>query len=84
MQTDAHTLLTAEQFEALARLMRLHPGSARDAARLVMVSGWDVASAASHSGAYLVNAEQAVMSAWDALELARVAAGQCPTETPGA
>lgn len=38
--------MTDKQFDALAQLLRLRPGSAREAARLVLVDGMTQADAA--------------------------------------
>lgn len=42
--------MTNDQFDLLARLMRLRDGSAREVVRLVLVEGLDVQTAAAQEG----------------------------------
>lgn len=66
--------MTAAQFAALADLMSLRAGPARDAARAVLVDGLTQATAAAQTGASRQSVSQAVGRCQRALELARVAA----------
>lgn len=43
---STHTTMTIDHFNALAQLLRLRPGPAREAARLVLVDGMTQADAA--------------------------------------
>ena len=65
--------MTPEQFEALAKLMRLRQSSAsREALRLVLVDGLTHAAAAEQAGCIRTDVTQLVTSARRTLELARV------------
>lgn len=61
--------MTPKQFDALATLLRMRPGSTRDAARAVMVKGLSVADAAREVGTPYVQAYKAVQRARKGLEL---------------
>lgn len=70
--------MTDPQFTALARLLRLRAGPAREGARLVLVEGWrqvDAAAAVAISPAALGNAVARVRRGVD---LATTAAGTVP------
>jgi hypothetical protein len=62
------------KFDALARLMRLRPGPAQDAARLVLVAGMSTPAASRAVGMSYPTAHQAVKRVKTGLELARKAA----------
>ena len=62
-------MLNAKQFDALATLLRMRPGSTRDAARAVMVKGLSVADAAREVDTPYVQAYKAVQRARKGLEL---------------
>lgn len=63
------------QFTALAQLLRLRPGPAQDAARLVMVQGLPTPDAARQVAMSYVAAHRAVKRVKDGLDLAKIAAG---------
>ena len=65
--------MTAEQFTALAELLRLRSGPAQDVARLVLVKGLSVPDAARELGMGYHLAYKAVKRAQDGLALARKA-----------
>lgn len=67
--------LTAEQFDALATLLRLRDGPVRAAARLVLVDGDRQAEAARRAGTLPQHVYRAVKACRRGLNLARVAAG---------
>lgn len=66
--------MTAEQFAALAELLRLRAGPAEVVARLVLVDGLSVPEAARTAGLEYVAAHKAVKRAQAGLALARRAA----------
>lgn len=67
--------MTAEQFAALAGLLRLRAGPAQQVAYLVLVDGLAVPEAARQVGLEYTAASQAVRRVKRGLELARVACG---------
>lgn len=67
--------MTADQFTALAELLRLRTGPAQDVARLVLVEGISVPEAARSAGLEYTAAHQAVKRAQRGLELAQRATG---------
>ena len=67
--------MTADQFAALAELLRLRDGPAQEAARLVLVDGLKPADAARATKVTPQAAGQAVKRARAALKLAQTAAG---------
>lgn len=70
--------MTNPQFEALAQLLRLRQGPARDVVRLVLVYAATVPEAAREVGMEYQAAYQAVRRAKTGLELARTALGERP------
>lgn len=62
--------MTAEQFAALATLLRLRPGPPLDAARLVLVDGLSIPDAARQAGAVYALAYKTVQRANKGLDLA--------------
>lgn len=64
--------MTAEQFDALAELLRLRAGPAQAAVRLVLVDGITVPDAARQAGVEYRAAFQAVQRARKGLKLARM------------
>jgi DNA-directed RNA polymerase specialized sigma24 family protein len=67
--------MTPEQFAALAELLRLRSGPARECARLVLVEGRKTPEAAEAVGMQYRAAAAAVQRARSGLELAKTAAG---------
>lgn len=67
--------MTDPQFTALAQLLRLRPGPAQEAAKLVMVQGMSTPDASRQAGMSYVAAHRAVKRAQDGLALAKIAAG---------
>ncbi len=67
--------MTEAQFDALAQLLRLRPGPAQDAARLVVVQGLPTADAARAVGMDYRAATYAVKRVRAGLELTKIAAG---------
>ncbi len=68
--------MTPAQFDALARLLRLSPGStSRELARLVLVDGLTQTEAATRLGATPQAAHNAVQRVREGHDLARQAAG---------
>lgn len=63
--------MTADQFDALAELMRLRNGPAKGAARMVLVDGFTVPDAARVQQMSYQAAHQAVKRAQRAMELAK-------------
>ena len=55
--------MTSEQFEALARLMRLRASPSREALRLVLAGGMSQSAAAHHVGIPASNVSRQVASA---------------------
>jgi DNA-directed RNA polymerase specialized sigma24 family protein len=68
--------VTAEQFTALAQLLRMQDGPSLTAARLVLVDGMRNAEAAALAGITPGGAHNAVTRMRRGLELATVAAGR--------
>lgn len=64
--------MTPDQFDALARLMRLRASPSRWALRLVLVDGMSQSEAADQAGIPRSNVTRQVTSARRTLELARV------------
>jgi DNA-directed RNA polymerase specialized sigma24 family protein len=71
---DRHDM-TAQQFDALAELIRMRPGPSREAARLVLVDGAPLKLAASAAGITVGGTSNAVQRVRRALGLAKIAAG---------
>ncbi len=67
--------MTADQFDALAALLRMQSGAARECARLVLVEGAAQADAAGQTGLSRQAASQSVKRARSGMALARRAAG---------
>lgn len=67
--------MTAEQFAALARLLRLRTGPARECARLVLVDGLRQVDAARATGLSEQGAANAVRRVRAGFRLAKTAAG---------
>jgi hypothetical protein len=67
--------MTAAQFAALAQLLRIRTGAARDAAELVLVCGHTPSTAAGATGLSLAGVCNAVSRVRRGLELARLATG---------
>jgi hypothetical protein len=67
--------MTADQFDALATLIRLQASASREAARLVLVDGATVTTAAVRTGLTRQGASQVVLRCREAIELARVVVG---------
>jgi hypothetical protein len=67
--------MTDAQFTALAQLLRLRPGPAQDAAKLVMVQGMPTAEAARAVGMDYRAASYSVKRVRAGLELVRLVAG---------
>lgn len=70
-----HSAMKLEEFNALAKLLRLREGAARDVAQDVMVTGANVPAAATEHGLPYVAAHKAVTRVRKGLELARRACG---------
>ena len=70
--------MTNDQFKALADLLRLRTGPAKECARLVLVEQTPTAEAARASGISYKAAHQAVKRARSGLELANKAANPDP------
>lgn len=66
--------LTEGQFAALSKLLRLRDGGSAEAARLVLVDGLTITSAAERLGMTYRAAHMAVSRARAGIELARVVA----------
>lgn len=69
--------MTADQFRALAELLRLRAGPAQEVARLVLVEGMATPDAARTAGLEYTAASQAVKRAQRGLGLAGSAVGLC-------
>lgn len=67
--------MTPDQFAALAELLRLRSGPARECARQVLVEGQSTIEAAASLGMQYRAAAAAVQRARQGLELAKLAAG---------
>ena len=67
--------MTGEQFEALARLLRLRQGPQREAARLVLVDGLRQTDAARMAGCSASALGNTLRACRAGLELARLATG---------
>lgn len=67
--------MTPEQFEAIARLLRMRGSPSREVARLHYVDGMPVADAARQAGLSYNAAHQAVKRVADCLADAMIAAG---------
>ena len=65
-----------ESFNALAQLLRLRPGPAKEAARLVLVDGFRPAAAARQTGCTPQSASNTLARCRKGLALARVAVGE--------
>jgi len=75
MSTHKTDEITPAQFDSLAQLLRLRPGPAREAARLVLVAGLTAGDAGRAAGIEYRFAHRAAARARRGLELARSAAG---------
>ena len=73
------TMITDEQFDALAELLRLQNGVRREAARLVLVEGLRPADAARQAGTTPQTVNSALISCRRGISLAQIVAG---TSTP--
>lgn len=71
--------ISADQFEALATLLRMRDSPARDAARRVLVEGAGTTEAARAAGTGPQNVHRAVTACRRGLDLARIAAGYTST-----
>lgn len=69
-------MMTAEQFAALADLLRLRQSASREAARLVMVDGLSTGAAAELAGVSSQAVSNALASCQRGIELARRVVGQ--------
>lgn len=69
--------MTEAQFAALAKLLRLRPGTTCEAARLVLVHGRSAQEAAQVVGIEPRLVARTVKRVQDGLEVAMVAAGLC-------
>ena len=67
-----------ESFNALAQLLRLRPGPAKEAARLVLVDGCRPAAAARQTGCTPQSVSNTLARCRKGIELARLAAGAQP------
>ena len=63
-------MMTADQFDALAELLRLRQSASREAARLVLVDGLRTGEAADHTGITSQGVSNAVASCQRGIELA--------------
>lgn len=63
--------MTNDQFDLLARLMRLRDGSAREVVRLVLVDGLDVQAATAQEGISYKTGHAAVQRAKEWLDAVR-------------
>lgn len=69
-------MMTADQFDALAELLRLRQSASREAARLVLVDGLSVGDAAARTGISSPAVSNALASCQRGIELARRVVGQ--------
>ena len=69
------TMITDEQFDALAELLRLQNGVRREAARLVLVAGLRPAEAARQAGTTPQTVNSALVSCRRGIALAQIVAG---------
>ena len=69
------TMITDEQFNALAELLRLQNGVRREAARLVLVDGLRPADAARQAGTTPQTVNSALVSCRRGIALAQIVAG---------
>lgn len=68
--------MTAAQFAALAQVLRLRTGPAREAARLVLVEGMRPVDAAALAGCSAASVSNTLAACRAGLELAQAAAGE--------
>ncbi len=68
-------MITSEQFDALAELLRLQNGVRREAARLVLVDGMKPADAARQAGTTPQTVNSALVSCRRGIALAKIVAG---------
>lgn len=68
-------MMTNEQFDALAELLRLRGGASQEAARLVLVNGLDRATAAQRAGVTADALRKCLKRCEEGLALARIACG---------
>lgn len=68
--------MTQTQFDALAQLLRLRDGAAREAARLHLMEGLSAPESAAAAGLSYRAAWQAIKRATDGLALAQIATGR--------
>ena len=69
-------MMRPESFDALAQLLRLRQGPAKEAARLVLVDGYRPAAAARQTGCTPQSASNTLARCRKGLALARVAVGK--------
>ena len=69
-------MMTIEQFEALAELLRLRGGASQEAARLVLVEGMQPSAAARLAGTTPQAVSNTLASCRRGLELAALACGR--------
>ena len=67
--------MTADQFEALAKLLRMKPGDVQNAVRAVLVDGVQQSDAARANGVTRQQVGNSVRRCRDGMALARAAAG---------
>lgn len=67
--------MTDAQFDALAELLRLRNGGAREAARLILVEGLGVTEAGARAGVSRQSAGEAARRCREGLELVRRVVG---------
>lgn len=72
---DGRGIVTADEFTALAQLLRLRGGPAQECARMVLVDGLAVPDAARRAGLSANAAYNAVARAREGCALARAACG---------
>ena len=73
-------MITSEQFDALAELLRLQSGVRREAARLVLVNGIRAADAARQAGTTPQTVHSALVSCRRGIALAKIVSGFSPPE----
>ena len=69
-------MMRPESFDALAQLLRLRQGPAKEAARLVLVDGYRPAAAARQTGCTPQSASNTLARCRKGLAIARVAVGK--------
>ena len=76
-------MMTRDQFNAIAELIRMRDGASQAAAKLVLVDGASQAAAARVTGVSVAGVSNAVMRCRRAMELAKTAAGISSCEISG-